>query len=120
MAVTLNVETLKKRLLVAEVVGRGRLAGIYETASLDDAGWNAKLETAKALVLRYAPAAPDAIHDEAVIRTVSYLFERSATFQDRNQSEVSVSQPAGHLSALRHSGSMALLSPWKVRRGGAV
>ena len=76
---------------------------------------------AVALVERYAPKAPEAVQNEAVIRTAGWLDEqprggvRSETIGD----ETFEYAPA-MVSALRHSGAMALLSPWKVRRAGAI
>ena len=76
---------------------------------------------AVALVERYAPDAPEAVQNEAVIRTAGWLDEqprggvRSETIGD----EAYEYAPA-MVSALRHSGAMALLSPWKVRRAGAI
>ena len=73
------------------------------------------------IVERYAPAAPDAISNEAAVRCAGYLAEQPA---DARRSEtigaVSTSWAATHTSALRHSGAMALLSPYKVRRAGAI
>ena len=75
------------------------------------------LASATALVMRYAPAAPDPIHDEATIRTCGYLWEReSSALTLQGDAGLQASFAAGAWSALRHSGAMALLSPWKVRR----
>jgi hypothetical protein len=116
--VTVTAQQVRDRVIVVQAAGS--TAGLYSKQSFDDAFWAAKLEAAKALVLRYAPDAPDAIHDEAVIRTVGYLFDRSPALQDRRSDGIDVSQAPGQISALRHSGAMALLSPWKVRRAGAI
>ena len=70
---------------------------------------------------RYAPGAPTAVLNEAVLRCCGYLLDHPA---DARRSEttgsVSSSWAATHSSALRHSGAMALLSPYKVRRAGAI
>ena len=55
------------------------------------------------LVGQYAPDAPDAILDEAVVRTAGYLFD---------QPTVSNRSP----NALRNSGAAALLAPYRVQR----
>lgn len=61
------------------------------------------LGTAAALAENYAPDAPDAIMDEAVIRLAGWLFDT----------------PDGGAPML-HSGAAALLNPWRVRRAGKV
>ena len=79
------------------------------------------LPVATALVERFAPAAPSAVADEAVIRCTGWLAEQPAASRLSGQvGDISASYAVGSLSALRHSGAGALLSPWKVRRAGAV
>ena len=79
------------------------------------------LEAATETALRYAPAAPTAVLNEAVLRCCGYLLDHPS---DARRSEttgaVSSSWAATQTSALRHSGAMALLSPYKVRRAGAI
>lgn len=65
--------------------------------------------TARALVTRYAPDAPDSLHDEAYVRVAGWLYDADPS-----------SPSPGGPSALRSSGAMSLLSPWKVRRGGKI
>ena len=77
--------------------------------------------TAAELVERYAPDAPQAIRNEAVIRCAGYLREQPAgAVRGEQVGGISTNFAVTHTSALRHSGAMALLSSWKVRRGGAV
>ena len=77
--------------------------------------------TAGALVERYAPDAPQAIKNEAVIRAAGYLREQpAAAARSESTGDISTVFAATHTSALRHSGAMALLSPWKVRRAGTI
>ena len=79
------------------------------------------LAVSSALVDRYASGAPQAIKDEAVIRTAGYLAEHPGAAVKRERTgDISTTFMPNHLSALRHSGSMSLLSPWKVRRAGAI
>lgn len=118
MAVTLTVEQVKAQVMVSEAAKD--VQGLYSRQSFDDAYWTAKLAAAKALVERYSPAAPEAIQNEACLRTIGYLFDRSAGLQERSSDGLTVAQAPGQISALRHSGAMALLSPWKVRRAGAI
>ena len=79
------------------------------------------LPVATELVERYAPNAPPSVQDEAVIRTSGWLVQQP---MDARRSTtvggVSSSWAVTHTSALRHSGAMALLSSWKIRRGGAI
>ena len=73
------------------------------------------------LACKYAPDAPDAITREAIARCAGWLAEQPrAARMSGTVGDISSSYAVGSLSALRHSGAMALLSPWKVRRGGAV
>ena len=69
------------------------------------------------LVDRYAPHAPSEIKNEAAIRTAGYLQQHPMSGMGQESlGSLQVSLTTSQLSALRHSGSMALLSPWKVRR----
>ena len=90
-------------------------------AGLDDARVQALGSAAAALVERYAAGAPQAIKDEAVSRTAGYLAEQpAAALYSEQIGDVQQRHAATHVSALRHSGSMALLSSWKIRRAGAI
>lgn len=86
---------------------------------LDDARVQALGAAAAALVENYAPSAPEAVRCEAVIRTAGYLYEQpSGAVRSNREGEVQTDYAPTHLSALRHSGAMALLSPWRIRTGG--
>ena len=65
--------------------------------------------TAKALVVDYAPDAPDAIHNESFVRLAGWLYD----------ADPSGSSPGGP-AALRASGAMSLLRLYKVRRAGLI
>ena len=93
-------------------------------AALPDGAPTARLgPVAAALVEEYSPGAPQPIRDEAVIRTAGWLYESTPGLADSKLSagpvEVSKTFSPG-FSALRHSGAMALLSRWKVRRAGRI
>ena len=77
--------------------------------------------TAAALVEQYAPDAPAAIKCEAVIRCAGWLREAPA-YGARSESEgdIRTGYTPSATGALRASGAMGLLSPWKVRRAGVV
>ena len=72
-----------------------------------------------ALVERYAEHAPDAVKDEAVIRSAGWLNASKPGLRKVNVSNIDIEFSVGQ-SALRLSGSMSLLSPWKVRRAGRI
>ena len=79
------------------------------------------LPVATELVERYAPAAPESVQNEAAIRCAGYLAQQpSDARRSTTVGGVSSSWAATHTSTLRHSGGMALLSPWKRRRAGAI
>ncbi|MDE0335406.1 MAG: hypothetical protein OXI64_10645 [Defluviicoccus sp.] len=63
----------------------------------------------EAAVERYAPDARDAMKNEAGIRMAGYLLDQPPA-------------PTGdmHAAAMRNSGAMALLNPYKIRRGGSI
>lgn len=73
---------------------------------------------AAAMVQRYAPGAPLTVQAEAVLRCAGWLLQVRAG-AERQSAEGNTQStryfPPGR-SALRSSGAMALLSPWKVRR----
>ena len=67
------------------------------------------LGSAGAAVVKHAPGAPDAFHDEATIRLAGYWFDqptagRGAQFAD----------------GLRNSGARAILLPYRVHRAGST
>ena len=80
------------------------------------------LETSTALVERYAPGAPPAVQNEAVIRTAGWLMETpSGGIRSESVGDIRTGYDASRsLGALRHSGAMGLLTTWRVRRAGAI
>ena len=88
---------------------------------LEDARVQALGSVASALVENYAPSAPQAVRDEAVIRAAGWLREQpSAAVRSHSEGPLTIRYAPTHMSALRHSGGMALLTAWKVRRAGAI
>ena len=76
-------------------------------------------ESASALVERFSPGAPQAIKNEAVIRTAGWLFARKPQpVQSVTTGPIKIDfrerfyAPDG----LRNSGARALLTPWRTRR----
>ena len=71
------------------------------------------------LVERHAPDAPASVQNEAAIRAGGWLAEQpAAAIRSESTGDISTSYAVNMPSALRASGGMALLSPWKVRRAG--
>ena len=98
-------------------------ACVKEVIGLDlsDARAQALGSTAAALVERYAPGAPGPVKNEAVIRCAGWLCEQPhGAVRSESEGDISTSYAATHVGALRHSGAMALLTAWKVRRAGAI
>lgn len=81
---------------------------------LDDANGRALLmnsaESAKAVVDAYAPNAPEAIANEAVVRLASWLFDGLGTVNDAMKAP----------NILRASGAEALIARYRTRRGRIV
>ena len=65
------------------------------------------IATAKAHILHYAPAAPDAVHDGSLVRLVGFLYDVDAT--DRVA-----------LNPLMNSGAASMLQPWRDHRIGVI
>ena len=76
---------------------------------------------ASAIVLEYAPEAPTALLNEAVIRLAGYLVQSDyGTVRDETIGPRSVSYQLNHATMFRNSGAAALLTRWKKRRAGAI
>ena len=97
-------------------------AELGRALSVNDAMAARLLPVAVALVERYAPDAPAPVQNEATIRCAGWLVEAPAgPFRSESTGDVrSGFDTSRALGALRHSGAMGLLSPWKVRRAGAI
>ncbi len=96
-------------------------AELAEAVGTDSATATRLLVVATELVNRYAPDAPAAISNEAVIRTAGWLAEQpAASITGETEGDVRTFYAPTMQSALRHSGAMALLTYWRVRRAGAI
>ena len=96
-------------------------AELAEAVGVDSATATRLLAVVSALVQRFADGAPAEISNEAVIRTTGWLAEQpSAAITSETEGDIRTSYVPTMQSALRHSGAMALLSPWKIRRAGAI
>ena len=78
------------------------------------------LEVCTELVNKYASEAPDAVANEAVIRTAGWLLEQPPGVMSQSVGGGFDIQYRGGTSPLRNSGAMALLSPFKKRRARAI
>ena len=76
------------------------------------------LPTAQAIVLKYGGSAvPESVSNESIVRLIGYYLEgRFGSFAGAG---VQI-PPQSHSAAFRNSGAQSLVSPWKVRRGGAI
>ena len=96
-------------------------AGLASAAGIDSAAATRLLPVATEHVTRYAPDAPDAVADEAVIRFAAYLAAASPTPNTSGSigvGDLNVStSPSTHARAFTVSGAEGLLSTWRVRRG---
>ena len=117
---TVSLSPWPARTATASLAAAIRVLG--EAIGEDDDTVTARVgATASALVERYAPGAPDVVRDEAAIRVAGWLREApSYGARSESEGEISTSFSPSMTSALRASGAMAMLSPWKVRRAGVV
>ena len=96
-------------------------ADLAGPAQVDVAAATRLLPVATALVERYAPEAPEALQNEAAIRICGWLVHTAPGSIARVETGPRATEYAvAQKGALRHSGAMSLLAPWKVRRAGAV
>ena len=94
-------------------------ATIAGGASLSDDRAAALGEAASGLVERFAPDAPSAIKNEAVIRVAGWIHSREPKpVQGITVGGIRLDYRERFFSpdAMRNSGARALLSPWRTRR----
>ena len=78
-------------------------------------------EASKVMVEDYAPAAPSVLQDEALIRFGSYWLTASpGATREEEIGPQRVEHVTNHGPAFRNCGAAAILSRWKIRRGGAI
>ena len=94
---------------------------LAEAVGVDEALGTRLLAVAAPTVERYAPAAPDAIQNEAVIRFAGWLSQAPVSgARSESIGDISTTFSPMATGGLRASGAMALLSPWKIRRAGSI
>ena len=104
----------------ARAVARLRAAVAGRAAESDDEAC-ALGEMAAARVEKEAPGAPQSVKDEAVLRASGYAAQMDfGTIRREEMGPRAVEYVTNHSNAWRHSGAAALLSPWRVRRAGAI
>ena len=99
-----------------------RLKAAVQGAALDSDERAAELgAVAASMIEQYAPGAPQALRDEAVIRFAGYLAQSDfGTIAKESIGPRDVEYVTNHASAFRNSGAGMLLSRWRVRRAGAI
>ena len=106
MAVSIDAATLANR-----------IAG----AANDDAAAASLLAAATAQVEEYAPDAPEAVQNEAVVRFAGYLAQSDfGGFRRDEIGQKSAEYETNHAAIFRRCGAAGLLTRWKKRRGGVI
>ncbi len=77
-------------------------------------------KAAATYIQRYAPEAPQEIKDEALIRFAAILYTPVDSQTKMQDGEMIMEFETNHAAFFRRSGAAALLSPWKIRRAGAI
>ena len=96
-------------------------ASLAVALGVDETTATRLLAVAKPTVERYAPAAPAAIQNEAVIRFGGWLNEAPASgARSESVGDITTGYSPAMTSGLRTSGATALLSAFKQRRAGAI
>ena len=107
---------------MAVTITAAELARRIAGAAADDAATAEQLlNVARARVEDYAPSAPEAVQNEAVVRFAGYLSQ--ADFGTVRREEVgprSVEYPTNHANAWHNSGAAMLLTRWARRRAGTI
>lgn len=111
MAVTLTAEGLANALR-GSVDAAGRPVANQPESRL--------LAVATTIVEKHAPGAPSEIQGEAVIRIAAWLLDREPGLQRETLGPRTHTYARTHISALRHSGAMALLRPWRRHTAGVA
>lgn len=94
---------------------------LRQALSVHPAEANRILPVASKLVERYAPGAPEEIQNEAVIRLSGWLCEQpAASIREEETGDIRTSYAANNANALKHSGAMSLLAPFRVYRAGVI
>ena len=105
---------------VTAAVARLKRAAQGETLDSDERAGELGA-VAAAMVEQYAPGAPGALKDEAVIRFAGYLAQSDfGSIMKDGIGPRDVEYVTNHASAFRNSGAAMLLTRWRIRRAGAI
>ena len=118
-AVALKAATVLLRAAIGE--GKNETTGPGFAYDTIDAAVQRLGATVAAHVEKFAADAPPPIKDEAVIRGAAWLFDTKGAVRIDGVASLNMSPaPTSSGPWFRHSGAMALLSPFKERRAGAI
>ena len=94
---------------------------LADETSADLARAERVLPVASQVVVDYAPNAPAAVLNEAVIRFAGYLLASDyGGVRSESLGPMSVDYTVNHAAMFRNSGAAALLTRYKRRRAGAI
>ena len=112
-----NAGTQARTAAIAKL--KRRVSGL---GSADDATVSELGEAAAEIIEEYAPLAPQAVKDEAMIRYAGYVKQAPpGAIQKIELKDISIEyRQAPPASSFQLSGAGALLTRWKVRRGGVI
>ena len=112
-----NAGTQARTVSIAKL--KRRVSGL---SSADDATVAELGETAATIIEEFSPGAPQAIKDAAMIRYVGYINQAPpGAIQKIGLPDIDIEfRQAPPASSFQLSGAKALLTRWKVRRGGAI
>lgn len=103
----LTAATATLREVLPDTLTDGRIQSLGATAALR--------------VEHYSPRAPQPAKDTAVEMYAGYLAQSNpGPVTKIDVGNVNIERQINHAAAFRHSGAMAMLSPWKIRRAGAI
>lgn len=98
-----------------------RRMGLEFEGNIQDFQLENTAKAASERVEHYAPGAPDSVRQEAFYRFLAYLLQApKSSIRQLTAGSISMTFESNHAAMFRHSGAAALLSPWKVRRAGAI
>ena len=106
----------------AVAIARLKAAGGGGRTNGGDEAADALGAAAAAMVEREAPGAPQAVKDEAVIRLAGYWAQSDfgGIEMETSVGDARVQYFKPPASAFRYSGAKGMLSPWRIRRAGAI
>ena len=83
------------------------------------------IDMASARVEQYAANAPESVKSEAIIRLCGYAFESTSyggfgAIREMKTGDASHASVTTHAAMFMRSGAAGLLSPYRVRRAGAI